>query len=98
MADEYSRVFGEGNNYSALPATMMNDSASGPMDWNAVMTAGIRGAALNAMSAMVGGAYADGQLVDYGGRRTTLPPQQQGMSGTTLLMLAAVGYMLFKDA
>jgi hypothetical protein len=90
---EYDRVFGDGNNYSYIPATMMNSSASSDVDWNAVMTAGIKGAAMNAMSAMVGGAYQDGQLQNVqtlGGP----PPVQQGMSTTTLLLLGVVAWMV----
>ena len=89
---EYDRVFGEGNNYSYIPATMMNSSASSDVDWNAVMTAGIKGAAMNAMSAMVGGAYQDGQLQNVqtlGG-----PPPQQGMNPTTLLLIGGLAWLV----
>ncbi len=60
--DEYQGVFGANNNYSAIPATMMNGSASSDIDWGAVVTNGIKGAAFNAINTMVGGAYASGQL------------------------------------
>lgn len=78
-------LFGDQGNPSAIPASMMNTNADGSTDWNAVLTAGIRGAAQGAIAASVGEKYASGQLVAPA--RTV-----QGAQTRNLLILAAVAY------
>lgn len=93
----YDGVFGADNNYSAIPATMMNRSASSDVDWGAVVTNGIKGAAVNAINTMVNGAYIGGQL-------QPLPSQQVAMAGpasagtTQLLLIGAVLWFAFGKA
>lgn len=58
----YQGVFGANNNYSALPANMLNASAADENDFGTLVTNGIKGAAVNAINNMIGDAYASGQL------------------------------------
>jgi hypothetical protein len=88
----YAPLYGTNNNYSAIPANMMNASAADEFDWGAVVTNGIKGAAYNAIGQLVNGAYASGQLqapVNY-------QPVQAPMSTTTLLLLGVGAYLLLK--
>lgn len=62
MSYESNALFGENDGYSAIPANMLNAGADGAVDWGYVVSQGIKGAAQNAIGAMVNGAYADGQL------------------------------------
>jgi hypothetical protein len=91
----YSGVFGADNNYSAIPANMMNASATSDIDWGAVVTNGIKGAAFNAINTMVGGAYASGQL-----QNPATVGQPIGSSSQTmqLLVLGAVAWLVFGKA
>ncbi|WP_146171947.1 hypothetical protein [Pseudoduganella armeniaca] len=89
----YDGVFGADNNYSAIPATMLNASAADANDFGVLLTNGIKNAAANAIYMTIGGAYASGQLqppVQY----QTAP---QAGSGLKLLMVGAVLYFLLAD-
>jgi hypothetical protein len=87
----YAGLYGTDNNYSAIPANMMNASAEDEFDWGAVVTNGIKGAAYNAIGQLVNGAYASGQLQ----QAVPYQPAQAPMQTTTLLMLAVGAFLLF---
>ncbi|WP_373987010.1 hypothetical protein [Duganella sp. BuS-21] len=72
-----------------MTATMFNPNAQGDTDWNAVLTGGIVGAAQGAISQMVGGAYASGQLVN---QQQAVAQQQRNQQLTMLLIIGAVIY------
>ena len=83
-------LFGDTPNMSLLPADALNPGASGPADWNAVITGGIQGAANAAIRNMVNGAYQSGQLINDQPGVTVRASQ----SGVNLLILAAVAYFI----
>lgn len=62
--DDYqnSALFGSAPNNSALTADMLNPSASGPDDWQTVLTNGISGAAVNGINGLVNNAVQSGQI------------------------------------
>lgn len=93
--DAYQPVFGD-RNYSAIPATMMNGGASDEIDWGAVVTNGIKGAAINAINTMVGGAYASGQL--QAPRQYDQPVGVNNPQTMQLLMLGGLAWLLFGGA
>ena len=90
--DAYAPVFGD-RNYSAIPANMMNACADNEIDWGAVVTNGIKGAAVNAIQTMVGGAYASGQLQ----APAQYAPAPAGISPQTmqLLLFGGIAWLLF---
>lgn len=79
-----------GANYAAIPANMLNDSAIDQMDFGTILERGIKGAAYNAMSGMVNGAYASGQL------QQPAVQVQAGGSGMTLILMGLIAYVLLK--
>jgi hypothetical protein len=79
-----------GANYAAIPANMLNDSALDQMDFGTILERGIKGAAYNAMSGMVNGAYASGQL------QQPVAQVQAGGSGMSLILIGLVAYFLLK--
>lgn len=83
-------LYGDQANTSAIPASMLNTNADGSTDWNAVLTAGIRGAAQGAIAASVGDKYASGQLV---------PPANtvRGAQTRNLLIIAAIAYFVMAN-
>jgi hypothetical protein len=90
--NSYEGFYGRDNNYSAIPATMMNASASDEIDWGAVVTNGIKGAAVNAIQTMVGGAYASGQLQTPVQQSVAVSASPQTMN---LLIIGAVAWFMF---
>jgi hypothetical protein len=84
-----SALYGE---YQApyLGADMMNPTATSSTDWGAVLSGGIVGAAQGAISQMVGGAYASGQLVPPIQSGAALAQQQKGQMMTLLLVCGLV--------
>lgn len=88
MSDYTMNLYGE--NYSRIPATMLNDSAMDEMDFGTILSRGIKGAAFNAMNGMVNGAYASGQL-----QRPAVQVSAGG-DGMGILMIAVVAYFLLK--
>ncbi|WP_377704931.1 hypothetical protein [Pseudoduganella sp. UC29_71] len=86
----YAGVFGTDNNYSAIPANMLNAGAADGNDFGYLLANGIKNAAANAIYNAIGGAYASGQLqvpVQYA------PAAQQG--GIGLLLLAGLAWFAF---
>lgn len=85
----YDSVFGAGNNYSALPADMLNSSAADANDFGTLVTNGIKGAALNAINNMIGDAYASGQL-----QRPAPAPGATMTPNTKLLLIGGAALLL----
>lgn len=84
-------IFG-GNNYSQIPATMLNADAQSEQDFGTILTNGIRGVAINAINGMVNGAYGSGQLQNAG----AVTVSAGGNTGN-LIILAAIAYFIFKS-
>jgi hypothetical protein len=81
-------LFGDVQNTSAIPASVMSVNADGDTDWNAVLASGIRGAAQAAIAASVGQKFADGQLVAQA--------QQKAQSDQmrNLLIMGVIAYLV----
>jgi len=93
IMDAYDGVFtanSTGATYAAIPATMMNRSASDDYDWQSVLANGIKNAAANAIYTAIGGAYQSGQLQPSPMQPGYNAPQQGGGSG-----LLIAGLVLF---
>lgn len=88
--DAYAGYYGTGNNYSAIPAGMLNSGAYGDDDFGTVLANGIKNAAANAIYQTIGGAYASGQLQPPPVAYTSAPPAQ----GSTLLIAGLVLFFL----
>ncbi|QGZ37766.1 hypothetical protein [Pseudoduganella flava] len=86
--DAYSGVFGTENNYSAIPATMLNAGAADENDFGYLLANGIKNAAANAIYSAIGGAYASGQL------QAPVQYATPASSGTKLLIIGAVLFFL----
>ncbi|MBV6324366.1 hypothetical protein [Duganella violaceipulchra] len=78
-----------------MGADMFNSNAESSTDWNAVLTGGIVGAAQGAISQMVGGAYASGQLQNPAATAQSQAQAQQRQM-MTLLAVGAVIYLVSK--
>jgi len=93
VMDAWDGVFtgnSSGATYAAIPATMLNSSASDQYDFGSVLANGIKNAAANAIYTAIGGAYASGQLQ---------PPMQQGYpqqqaNGSGLLIVGLILFMV----
>lgn len=86
MTYQTDALYGDADNYSALPADMLNVNADGAIDWNALLAGGIRGAAQAAIATRVNGAYASGQLV---------APNQAQASNAKLMNLLLIGAVIY---
>lgn len=88
--EDYS-IYGNQQNTSLVPADMMTRDANDEIDWHAVLTGGIRGAAQGAISQLVGEKFRDGQLRNEATVRV-------GASGNLmpLLLIAGVAYLVLK--
>lgn len=87
-------IFGATQNTSQIPASMLSRDASGDIDWNAVLTGGIRGAAQGAMANMVGERFYTGQLRDP----NAIGVQAQASGNfTMILVIAGLALLLLKD-
>jgi hypothetical protein len=94
MTFEEMSIFGTASNTSQIPASMLTRDASGDIDWNAVLTGGIRGAAQGAMSQMVGERFYTGQLRDP----NAIGVQAQASGNLTmLLVIGGLALLLLKD-
>jgi len=77
-----------------MGATMLNpQSASDGVDWGAVITGGIRGAAQGAIGQMVWNAQQSGQLVYQ--QQQYVQQQQQAQSSRTLFTLLLIGGVIY---
>lgn len=92
--DAYAGVFGTDNNYSAIPANMLNASASDENDFGSLLTNGIKNAAANAIYKAINGAYESGQLKPPSSYTQTTATN----STTKLLIIGAVLYFLTKGS
>lgn len=79
-------IFGTTNN-SQIPAVMLNPDANGDVDWDTILTNGIKGAANGAIQSMVQGAVNSGQLV-------LQQPATRPLGGMNLLLIGAVLYFV----
>ena len=94
MSFEEASIFGNASNASQIPATMISRDASGDIDWNAVLTGGIRGAAQGAMANMVGEKFYTGQLRDP----NAIGVQAQASGNLTMLIvIGGMALLLLKD-
>lgn len=84
-------LFG-GINTSLIPATMLNDQVTSEDDFGTVLAKGIKGAAVNAINGLIGGAYSSGQLQNAGAVQVQATNNQ-----TSLIVLAVVAYLIFAD-
>lgn len=90
---EEQRIFGDSYNTSQIPANMLSYTAQNDIDWNAVLSGGIRGAAQGAMSQLVGEKFYSGQLRD-----PNAVGIQAGASGnlTMLIVIGGLALLLLK--
>lgn len=86
---ENNALFGDNSDYAAIPANMLNAGADGAVDWGYVVSQGIKGAAQNAIGAMVNGAYADGQLQQN--RTVSVSADKNTMN---LLIIGAIAFFV----
>jgi hypothetical protein len=92
--DDYqnSALYGSATNNSSMSALDLNPAASGPDDWETILTNGISGAAVNGINGMIANAIAAGQL------QNVATAQQLGI-GTkatgNLTPLLIIGALLF---
>lgn len=94
MSFEEASIFGNASNASMIPATMISRDATGDIDWNAVLTGGIRGAAQGAMANMVGEKFYTGQLRDP----NAIGVQAQASGNLTMLIvIGGLALLLLKD-
>lgn len=94
MSFEEASIFGNASNASHIPATMISRDASGDIDWNAVLTGGIRGAAQGAMANMVGEKFYTGQLRDP----NAIGVQAQASGNLTMLIvIGGLALLLLKE-
>jgi hypothetical protein len=87
---QYDAVFGADNNYSAIPATMLNAGAADESDYGYLLTNGIKNAAANAIYSAIGGAYASGQLQ----QPMQYAPAPQASGSSKLLIAGALLFFL----
>ncbi len=90
--DDYanSALYGDGANYAAMSADMLNGGAAADsQDWGAVLMSGIRGAAQAAVSASAGAKFQNGQLVTAASASAARANQTR-----TMLLIAAAVYFL----
>lgn len=87
----YSGLFGD-NNYSAIPANMLNAGASDSGDFGFIVANGIKNAAANAIYNMIGGAYQSGQL------QQPVQAAPQAPQGMTLLLIGGLLFLAFGGA
>lgn len=91
---EEASIFGAASSSSQIPATMLTRDASGDIDWNAVLSGGIRGAAQGALANMVGERFYNGQLRDP----NAIGVQAQASGNfTMLIVVAGLALLLLKD-
>ncbi len=88
-------LYGTAPNTSTLTANMLNPSASGPNDWQTVLTNGIAGATVNGINGLVSNAVQAGQLQNAA-TAASLGLGTTASSGSImpLLLIAAVLYVV----
>ncbi len=62
--DDYQTgaLYGPAPNYSTLTADMLNPAASGPNDWQTILTNGVSTAAVNGINGAINNAVTAGQI------------------------------------
>jgi len=91
---EVASIYGDTRNASAIPASMLSRDASGAIDWNAVLTGGIQGAAQGALANMVGERFYTGQLRDP----NAIGVQAQASGNLTMLIvIGGLALLLLRD-
>jgi hypothetical protein len=91
--DRNAAIWGNQQNTSVIPAYMLNRNAENEIDWNAVLTGGIRGAAQGALMNMVGEKFQSGQLRDP----NAVGVQAQASGNLTmLLVIGGLAYLILK--
>lgn len=95
-----SALYGSAPNNSTLTADMLNPAASGPNDWQAILTNGIAGAAVNGINGAVNNAVQAGALqnaITANNNGLYSPPVVVGNDGLLpLLLIGALLYALAK--
>lgn len=98
--DDYqgAALFGTAPNTSTLTANMLNPSASGPDDWQTILTQGIAGATINGINGLVANAVQSGQLQNVATAQSLgLTTQVAGQANIMpLLLIAAVLFVVVR--
>ena len=95
-------LYGNQPNTSAIDATMLNPSASGPSDWTSVLTNGISAAAVNGINGAINNTIQAGaiqnEITAINGGVVTTPSGTLMVGGSMmpLIICAAVIFLVLK--